>query len=214
MLPQKMARRLAGKDVQPDIVLSESYLDETRYVYVPSHQDYCKHFKSKNYFYIFVHPGFLVNTVLNDVEYQTYYNNIQWLIKKLRELNEPVILVLEKDVLTGKRSINKIFYPQKRELLLLTDFGGPKLCQFVQTVDGYTETNPNLVYSFLKKAGVKEGRFVGELAGGCVKDIVEEFFNHGFKVKGVKDCIYPISPLKKDNEILKMLYDDVFVPNF
>jgi len=213
MLPQKMAHRLSGKEVESDVVLSDSYSGNNRYVYVPNHSELYSHFKSKGYFYVFVHPGFLTNTVLNDLEYRAYFNNIEWLIRKLRELNEPIMLVLEEDVLKGKRTIHECFYPQKKELLLLTELGGTKLCQFMRTMGDYAETNPELMYSFCKKIGVKEGRFAGELGGGCVKDIAESFFNHGFKVRGVKDCIYPISPLRKDSEILRMLYDDTFVPD-
>jgi len=216
MISQKVAEEILKTRVEPDIVLPLSRLSDNRYFYVPAHPEFYSHFKSKGYLYVFVHPGFLADSFIKEKEYKMYFNNIRWLNEKLRENNEPIMKVLEKDVLLGKKRIHKTFYPKNQELLLITEFGDPKLSEFIETAYGRVEINPKLVYLFLKKTGVEELRFSGELVGeeGCLKHVAEGFHNNGFRVRGVKDCIYPIIPYKKDNKILKMLYDDMIIPKY
>lgn len=81
---------------------------------------------------------------------------------------------------------------------------------------------PDIVYNFLKEKGVCKVRFVGEwgwindsICGiflsqelACVGQVAEDFYNNGFKIKGVEGCIYPTITPRSNNEILKRLYHE------
>jgi hypothetical protein len=213
MISQREAQVILKREVEPDIVLPKSYIGNNRYVYVPTHTEYYSDFKSGDHYYVFVHPGFLANSFLTENVYSIYFNNLKWLINNLRRLNEPIMLVLEENVLLGKRKIDETFYPQKHELLLLTNFCDPKLSEYIDTQYERVKIDLEALLPFFKKIGVKEFRFAGELGGGCVKGVAEVFYKK-FRVRGIRSCIYPVNPIRKDDKLLEMLYDEVFIPNF
>ena len=216
MISQKVAEEISNRKFESAIVLSPSY-GEKRFVYIPAYSEFYKSFRlKKDYLYVFIHPELLDpedHCEENSREFRPYFNNIL-LIEKLRMSNEPIMLVLEKRVLLGKKTIHKSFYPRGRELLVLTEPGVPKFCEYIETPYGLKEINFGQTFIFLRMIGLKEGRFAGKYRTGCVKNIAKKFHDQGITVRGVKGCIHPTPNSKEKDEILKMLYDNPFVPNF
>ncbi len=229
MISAKEAQKISGKKISPLVKISlptinwrffpriDWFPDEEvmEVIFLPDHPELFNLF-THEYCYAIVHPGHTIYRFSEHL-YSKYLENLKRLIKYLEKANELSIFFFEL-----YHSYPKDFLPPSKSLIVFTKMAKP----FDYTLEKGMISKKKVVfkqdkiYSFLKEIGVKEIRVAGEYVwkpecsklspkrrySGCVKIIASKFKEKGFKIRGIKDCLFPTySPLITCG-ILKELY--------
>lgn len=159
---------------------------------------------------VIVHPfGARIHGYNPDGMYGDYGKYEGRLGRYLLRLNpkRPLIVVLEESVLAGR----KFKLPEKLtkvHTLVTADDSS----YFVSTTADGMPQRLDVVYNHLRELGVEVAEFVGEFAWwterlGCLAGVARDFKHRGFKIRGVKGCVFPDNPPKNwDDPILAELY--------
>ena len=227
MISAKEAEFITGSTF-PEFTLS--YPVEKRVVFMPRHPN-MKNFFNKDYCYTFVHPGFCIQKEKEQYceknrkiygDYNKYRNNVTGLMRKVCNTEPSLFLVAIDDERNRPYPVDLL--PPERSMTLLTYGHRPWLLQqidsFIQSDDASIELDQDQIYSYFKENGIKEVRMCGEFSWtknnvGCVADTAKDFKDRGFRIKGVKGCMFPYLPPREYayNNVTKELFrNQVVVP--
>lgn len=221
---------LYGKEklfVEENSRLSSEGLKKYQYAYVLTHVGYTEYMVTDFFRYIEQQGKRLTDpSVKEDYrllrsmatkaygDYLTYVTNVVSLVKYLNNIGALTIFALEERDFYHPDIPRPELRPFDGAMIVVTKNATYSLAEKVQTTDGQLIQQPDLMFSLLRKVGIQEARFAGEwsivYAGfGCLGGTASEFYQNGFNIKGVRECIYPtIKPQEGDNEILRKLYTE------
>lgn len=147
-------------------------------------------------------------------DYRDYVRNLSGLIANLQKSGAPTIFALEERDFYHPDIPREELRPFDSSMIIVTENATSSFVEKVQTPEGVESQKPELLFSTLKEAGVKEVRLAGEWSVaygglGCLGGVAQQLFEKGFNVRGVEGCMYPaIRPKTIDSEVLKRLYID------
>ncbi len=186
-------------------------------------------YPARDYCYLIVHPGYGTYTdmgedVIGNVaaygDYQAYLRNLTTLARGLRKRNVLVIFGLEERAAANPALVPDGLKPWDTSLLVVTrDHSG--LVQRGFTDDRGIRRTQSLgcIVDFLRINGIKEIRVAGEAAWfpgpngyrACLATLANSFVNEGFRVRGVRGCVYPTNPLPTEGFLRERIEADEWI---
>lgn len=148
--------------------------------------------------------------------YKTYISNIVPLLNHLQQTGALVIFAVEQRDLYQPDIPRPELQPYESAMIAVThtDTGDFLDYEAIKTLDGDKLQRPDLMYSLLRRAGVEEIRVGGEWSynvkdtEGCLGGVARQFYEQGFRVRGIAGVVFPVMYGGIENMVIKNLYSD------
>ncbi len=183
-------------------------------------------YSARDYCYLVVHPGYMTYTDMGEGEaldpsvygdYSSYLHSLNSFVRELRARDEIVIFGLEERTAEDLEFLPDGLRPWRTVPLIVTrNHSG--LPQTSLTDEDGTRRSQDLgrIMDFLRVNGIEEIRVAGEAAWfvgpnghrGCLATLASAFADQGFRIRGVRGCVYPTVSLPPEEYLGKCFKRD------